>query len=317
MERKTVFWIKTAVYTVLALVGLTVGILHALSLGVGYHDEFVDTVHIESEEDLRAMGGSFYNNICHLEADITVSSLSALASKAHPFIGSFDGHGHTVTLKGAAATASFFGYIGEGGSVRNLHIVVEESHLSSRGIAAALAIENAGSIENCRITVKSCYVEARGSYAAVGINRGSMSFVAAEISFIGAMPADEQISSAALTLASHAAYNYGSIRSALSSVSYTDIAEADGDKVADPSSGTVNRGVGAAVGNNGAGGTLTDCSAYIGEGTHLTDVHASAYVIASTDRRTVYSIDNIFYTLGYREDIWELRGEELVFLQGV
>ena len=103
---KTNKWIHIAITVGLALVGLVLGLVDALSYGVGYRDESVQTVFLESEEDIRAMGDSFYNNICYLENDITVSDLSVLADSRHPFVGVFDGQGHTITLTGDAAVKS-------------------------------------------------------------------------------------------------------------------------------------------------------------------------------------------------------------------
>lgn len=314
---KTNKWIHIAITVGLALVGLVLGLVDALSYGVGYRDESVQTVFLESEEDIRAMGDSFYNNICYLENDITVSDLSVLADSRHPFVGVFDGQGHTITLTGDAAVKSLFGYIGEGGIVKNLRIHVEEASLTTRETGAALALENAGRIENCRVTVKSLSVELRGHYAAVaGLNSGEIEHVFAEVGFVGNLPAEEKESSTKLVLAAVAAYNKGSIASAVTSVTYRNIDEANGAVTSNPASGVVNRGVGAAVGNNLEGGSVTGCYALIEEGANLYDIHTDRRVVGSSDASVVYAIPLLFEELGFDENLWVLRNKEPVFIQG-
>ena len=318
MKTNKKFFIEIGVIVALALVGLLLGFLDAKSFGLSYADEGVQTVYVKSEDDLRSMGKSFYNNIVYLENDIAVSELSVLADKEHPFVGVFDGQGHTVTLTGDAAVRSLFGYIGEGGAVRNLRIVVEESVLASRAMGAVLALENAGTVKDCRVSVNTCRIEARGNFGGVvGINNGVLENVAAEVNFVGALSADDADSSYAMHLGALAAYNRGSILCAVVSVTYRDIKEADGDITSDPNSYVKNRGVGAAVGNNLNDGTLTKVCALIESGTNLYDVHTDSLVFTSTVRNEIYSIDNLFENLCFNEEIWELLGGELVFLQGV
>ena len=313
-------YIKLGIVLALALGALLLGIFHALSFGVSYTDESVHTVFIETEEDIRAMGGSFHNNICYLANDITVSELSALASERHPFVGVFDGQGHTVTLTGEAALKSFFGYIGEGGVVRTLRIVVESAALTTRAtrsVCASLALKNEGLVENCRVTVKELSVELRGHYGAmVGINYGTVRYSFAEANFVGNMPAEERASSGKLLLSAGVAYNYGTVDTLVASVTYRNIDEANGNLATDASNPVQNRGVGAAVANNYEGGCVENTYVLIETGTYLHDVHVDPTVQASTDPDSIYSIALLFDTLNFDENVWILRNREPVFIQG-
>lgn len=319
MQKKRNF-ILLGLAVALSVVGLLLGVFEALGFGIGFGDESVKTVFIESEEDIRAMGSSFHNNICYLKNDITVSDLSALADERHPFVGTFDGQGHTVTLTGDAALKSFFGYIGEGGTVRNLRISVESASLTTRAtrsVCATLALKNEGLIENCRVTVGELSVELRGHYGAlVGINYGTVRHSFAEATFVGNMPAEERQSSGKLMLAAGVAYNYGTVDSLVASVAYRNIDEANGDLATDKTSGVQNRGVGAAVANNCVGGTVKDTYALIEVGTYLYDVHVDPVTHSSTSADSIYSITLLFETLSFDENIWILRNREPVFIQG-
>lgn len=313
-------YLKLGAVIALSLAALLLGLFHALSFGIGYDDESVHTVFVESEEDLREMGGSFHNNICYLANDITVSELSVLASERHPFVGTFDGQGHTVTLTGDAALKSFFGYIGEGGTVRNLRIVVENATLATRAtrsVCASLALKNEGLIENCRVTVKELSVELRGHYGAtVGINRGTVRYCFAEANFVGNMPAEERQSSGKLLLSAGVAYNYGTVDTLVASVTYRGIDEANGDLATDAQNPAQNRGVGAAVANNFEGGRVENTYALIETGTYLHDVHVNPLTQSSTDPDSIYSITLLFETLNFDENVWILRNREPVFIQG-
>ena len=315
--QKKIKWIKFGIFAAISLAAFIIGIVGAATFGVGYSDESVHTVFVESEDDLRAMGDSFYNNICYLENDITVSELSVLADERHPFVGVFDGQGHTVTLTGSAAVKSLFGYIGEGGVVRNLHIVVEEATLANRATSATLALVNEGLIQNCRVTVKRMAVELRGHYGAVvGVNEGTVEHTFAEVSFVGTMSATERESSSKLVLAAGVAFNKGTVDTVIATVRYTDIDEADGNLVANTQSGIVNRGVGAVVGNNNDG-TVKNAYALTDAGVHLYDAHIAHVTVASTNIDEVYSVVLLFDTLNFDDQIWVLRNREPLFIQGV
>ncbi len=104
--------------------------------------------------------------------DISVGNFSPIGEKDTPFTGSFDGDEHTVTIvmvvedtTGNLATlyAGLFGYIGEGGSVRDLTVAgsVDASNVSPNEFitgygsvnAGGVAGYNAGSITGCTSSV--------------------------------------------------------------------------------------------------------------------------------------------------------------------
>ena len=113
-----------------------------------------------------------------LAADITVTA--PIGSATTPFTGSFDGNGHTVTVKitGTRDYTGLFAVIGEGGSVSNFKLknsTVNSTYLYTGLIAGS----NAGSISN--IVAETCVVQGyRYVGGMVGSNTGSVTNCALE-----------------------------------------------------------------------------------------------------------------------------------------
>lgn len=115
-----------------------------------------------------------------LVADIEVTDNTPLLGTAeHKFNGTFDGHGHTITLNrsGKNRMAAIADYVGPNGVIKN--VVIDGSYRNEPSgnnslISAGVAVENDGLIINCvnylNLTVKST----NDTGGIVGVNRGKV-----------------------------------------------------------------------------------------------------------------------------------------------
>ena len=161
MKKKT--YIVFIVAAVLAVAMGAAAFLEAKLPGIGFFEERVHQLSVESQKDLEEKQSSLYNDVIRLENDITLKDKSLLfCSPEQPFVGTFDGRGYKVTLQGDFSE-SIFGNIGEGGVVENVEIVLSADNRSTmqESYCALLALENRGVIRNCKISVEM--VEAKGA----------------------------------------------------------------------------------------------------------------------------------------------------------
>ena len=286
------------------------GFLEAKLLGVGLFEEKVHNVNIKSETDIINMGESFHNNVCTLENDIIVYTSSMLASRELPFVGEFDGKGHKITLSGKVEE-SLFGYIGEGGVVKNLHIEVLSAEINSK-IASVLALENAGTIINCKITIKDAKINVSGNHGAVvSTNKGIIKNVVVNSRFENAV-IDTTVARRSV-IGGIAAYNYGEIDSCISEAAYVSYPETLKSNVF--SGSAVNTSIGAVYGINN--GTVKQSVALVSEDTYVSDnKNTNITFVTSSNRAEVFNEDNLFVTLGFNQELWLFVNNEFSLIQG-
>ncbi len=168
-------WIIAAFLVMLCL-GL--GFLHAKSHGVTFFEEKVHVLEkARSEDDFLQLKGSLYNDVIYLDEDVTLKKKDCLFStEDRPFVGVFDGKGNTLILEGDFSE-SLFGYIGKGGVVKNVSIVVKDTGLGTmqENLIAILALKNEGEIENCSITIERASLSGTTTCGmVVAINSGTI-----------------------------------------------------------------------------------------------------------------------------------------------
>ena len=312
MHKKQKFWFGF-IFLIVLIAGCSfMGFLDAKSLDVSFFEEKVHEVEIYDEDDLAAMKGSFYNNICYLKEDIVVNNVSMLASQKHPFIGVFDGQGHTIIFSGKTSD-SLFGYIGEGGVVKNLHIQMTGADFDKR-IGAILALENAGKIINCKITVQNATVSAKGSFAGVvAINRGTIKNAVVDVLMTKRMPIEEEENTRPLIIGAVCAYNYGDIFYSLATVVYEDFPEADKHEVFNASHN--NEGIGAIYGINNRNGGVVQCVTLVEDTLYSSD-QKDKEISFEFDEADVFDADRIFFDLLFDDELWILRGYSLDLIRG-
>jgi hypothetical protein len=303
---------KIMISAVLMLVGIALGFFHAKSLGVNLFEERVHTVSINREGDFSDMGASFHNNICTLESDIVVANHSALASAELPFVGVFDGQGHTITFAGDV-DQSLFGYIGKGGVVKNLNIVVSNCEFDSK-VGAILALENSGTIINCKVTVKSVNLPMSGTYAAmVANNKGVIKNVYTNVSFTNTFVSTSSTVRRSI-IGGIAAYNYGEITSAISEIKFVDFSETVKANIFNNSA--VNTSIGGVYGVNN-GGALRNCAAVIGDDAYVADNKDQNVIVATTSGRgSVFNEETLFVTFGFDSNRWVYMDSILTLIEG-
>ena len=287
------------------------GFFDAKRLGVDYFEEKVHTVAVDDMDDLSEMENSFHNNVMTLEQDLTISEFCELATKELPFIGVFDGKGHTVTFT-YETQYSLFGYIGEGGVVKNLNIIVKSTTFDNKK-GGIFAIENAGRIENCTLTVQSAKVEVKGNYGGiVAINRGLIKNVVSNVSFENDMSAEEAENNSRITLGGVCAYNYGTINSCIAHTQFSKFDATDSQKIFDGTA--TNNSIGAIYGIRNKG-ELKHSNAILAEGVYVSDRNDKEIAFKKS-KSEVYTDENLFVTLGFDENVWELVHEEFNLIQG-
>ena len=108
---------------------------------------------------------------CTLAADITLTEpwTPVGTDYQNPYTGTFDGKGHTIrglTVTGSNEYAGLFGYIGSGGTVKNVKLVnVQITSDHQYAYAGGVAGMNDGTIENCSV---SGSVSGNSTYNSVG-----------------------------------------------------------------------------------------------------------------------------------------------------
>ena len=108
---------------------------------------------------------------CTLAADITLTEpwTPVGTDYQNPYTGTFDGNNHTIrglTVKGSDEYAGLFGYIGSGGTVKNVKLAdVQITSDYQYAYVGGVAGNNDGAIENCSV---SGSVSGNSTYNSVG-----------------------------------------------------------------------------------------------------------------------------------------------------
>ena len=132
--------------------------------GPGYTDDGQGNYTVTSAEDLKNIA-KLVNEQWNLGINITLTSdidLSGIdwtpigIDYKHQYTGTFDGGDHTITgltVTGSDQYAGLFGYIGSGGTVKNVtlkDVKIESNH--SSGYVGGVAGDSWGTIENCSVS---------------------------------------------------------------------------------------------------------------------------------------------------------------------
>ena len=120
-----------------------------------------------------AEGFSWGENMVTAVSGTELTPWEPIGEENAPFLGHFDGGGHTISglfMDGKAEYAGLFGYVGEGASVENL--VLGCGRVQTTGnYAGAVAAYSAGTVRNCANLAVSLDA-ATGAGGIVGVNAG-------------------------------------------------------------------------------------------------------------------------------------------------
>lgn len=92
-----------------------------------------------------------YSYVLTADLDLKNVNLPSIGTEARPFLGSFDAQGHIIsnyTLIADYTNVGFFGYVGEGASIKSLGLV-DGSITTDYSNVGGIAGYNKGTIENC------------------------------------------------------------------------------------------------------------------------------------------------------------------------
>ena len=190
-----------------------------------------------------------YSLDCTLAADITLTGnwTPVGISFTNSYTGTFDGNNHTIrglTVKGSDEYAGLFGYIGSGGTVKNVKLAdVQITSDYQYAYVGGVAGNNDGAIENCSV---SGSVSGNSTYNSVG---GVVGY---------------QWGGSITGCSSSATVNgTGSVGGVVGQTNYgaTLTACYSTENVTLESNNSDNNYAGGVVGSNGASGTLTACYA--------------------------------------------------------
>lgn len=115
------------------------------------------------------------NTVTAVNNSTDLTSWEPIGAEDAPFLGRFDGGGHTVSglfIDGEAEYAGLFGYVGEGASVENLTLGCGRIQTTGN-YAGAVAAYNAGTVRNC-VNLAVSLDAATGAGGIVGVNVGTV-----------------------------------------------------------------------------------------------------------------------------------------------
>ena len=271
-----------------------------------FREERVDVVLVTCEQDLLNLGDGIYNDRIKLANNIEISSAVNLNSEKHPFIGVFDGNGYTSTYKGSMEQ-SFLGYIGEGGRVCNLNMVVD-SFAPDGELGGVIAVESDGVVMDCTVSVGSYQTNNEGSFGSVvAVNNGIIEHTIATVSFSNQDP------NGMYTIGGIAAHNYSIIRYCVTSVAFDGYPEVDNQYALEHS--LQNTSIGAIYGAMGIKGTVQQSCTIIDQNTVVWDRKDNQVTIYH-DRLDVFNAEIMFKTLLFNEKAWRFQGDQFRLIAG-
>lgn len=295
--------VKLVLLIAISVCGLVGGFLDAKVYGLTFFEEKKFTVNIDDEEDIKEMGRSFHNNDCFLTSDIETNEVQGLASSENPYVGTFDGRGYTIRIKGGLQEP-FFGYVGEGGVIKNLTVIVDATTLENNKFAI-FATQNEGSIYNCKIIVENMQIERLGTYAGVSAyNYGSIKNVYVECKLTKALDGKNQARDkvGGIKAGGICAYNYGEVDGCIAFTEFEGFKEVKTSE--QYNGGASNYFIGALIGVNNGNGNVKNCATSVKEDVYVSDQKNEG--IAFLKKEEIFSEETLFTELGFDEYEWEL-----------
>lgn len=295
-KRKNKFNIKVLI--LLLLVFTAGGIYNAYKYGYSYKEEKALKIEVDSSSDLFSNSKTFYNDSISLKNDIEITDLPILTISNRPFIGTFDGHGYTVTLKGTINN-SLIGYIGEQGIIRNLNIFLDNCIVNSDFIGL-IANENRGLIENCKISGNIIIDNEAVVSPLVAVNKGKINNIATDKINIKSKNStiNQNFTTVYGTIAS---FNYGIIENVIVQNYFENIKEAEKTEIFDKSA--KNFYLGGVCGSN-IDGTIKGLL-ILEKNQYTSDIEEESLVVSTN----VQLLDSqyIFSTLKFDPNFWEYK----------
>lgn len=296
--------IKLIVVSVLSAFFIFFAIFTELRNKYHFKDENIKKIEVSSEF-FESQDVNYYNDICVLKEDITISSIRTLGSSKTPYIGEFDGNFHTITIDTKENFDSLFGYVGENAIIKNVTIVIEEFNCTSE-IGAILAIHNKGLIENCKIECAKYNITNSGIYSLVAaINYGTISKTFIKTCLNNKTPENSKN----IVFGVLAAFNYGDIKCNLTKISYTGFQEVVKENL--DSSNSINKTIGAVFGIYKSG-DIKDIEVII-DNMFLT---SDRKIVSLNDYYSFEITNGFIQNMGFEPRYWVIKDNELSLKRG-
>lgn len=307
-NNKTKNIIVTTISVLLCLALGTCGYLYGAQFN-SYTAEKIDNITITNGEALIGIKENLYNDNITLAGDIYISDSSfSFGSKNNPFVGSFNGNGHTVFCNFDKVDASsLFGYIGKDGIIKNTNFVFGKISVSSE-YYGAIAMTNYGTIKDCSVDFEKIAITKEVGYysSLVAINYGTISHVIIDSTFC------TDINDTNAVIGPICAYNYGSIQNVLSLPKF--IGFDCTNKLDILSNKTTNHRISAVCSFYNDSGVLDNTISFVDVDVYTSDNNKDGLTFANSVNE-IFNEQTIFYNLDFHNDIWELANGKLELIK--
>ena len=288
---------------VLCLLSIIYGLVKGGNSEVCYQMENSFNRKISDASQIEKLGKTVGNDNIILTADIHITNKDfKIGTEEYPFGGIFDGRGYKVYLDytEASSATSLFGYLAEGGVVRNTTFVIKNMKVRSTSYGAIMNV-NEGTVENCKVEFESLEIITGGMYSPlVKVNRGIIRNVVVDGTVTGAVAKEVEKD---ISYGSICVYNYGKIENSIVSVAYHNLYCTDAQNVY--AYNAKNEGISAVSVENMASSEIENVSAIIGENVYVFD-HNFSGISFYTDGSEVFTTNNIFDKYDFNNQIWQI-----------
>lgn len=286
----------------ICLAAIVCGFMLSSSSSMYFDFEAVKEVEIYSEEDIIAVGDAIYNNDLILMNDIHITNSDfTIGTKDRPFIGTFNGNGHTIYLDMSSVEegASLFGCIGEGGIIKNTNFVFNNVTVNA-SVYSGIASMNYGTIQDVYVKYNNFLItQNKGIYsAAVAINKGTLSNVIVDCTFSSSYELTDEKS---IFIGPVCAYNYGTVKNSISLPTYDGFNCTNEYKIL--MGEIVNVGISGICSVNFSGAATENSTALISDGTYTSDKSSGLKI--ETSKSAIFNTSNLYDVLDFDNRIWQ------------
>lgn len=299
---------RTVMCVILCLILSVCGYIYSTQFN-GYFAEKIDNLVVTDGESLIDAQNNLYNDNITLAEDIRISDGSfSFGNPNNPFVGSFDGNGHTVYVDYDGVTeCSLFNYIGSAGIVKNTNFVFSDCTVSA-STYGAIALISYGTIQDCTVSFERMKIaQSTGYYSSlVAINHGTISHVVVDGTF------NASTNDANVVIGPVCAYNYGNVQNVISQPAFSGFNCTNRLNVLENK--TKNNSISAVCSFLLGSGSCTNAFAVINTDVYTSDNNKDGLTFArSLDE--IFKDETIFSDLDFDNRVWQLTNGKLELIE--
>lgn len=297
----------------------TISVILCLALGIcgylygaqhnSYKAEKIDDVTVIDGNALIEIKDNLYNDNIILAEDIHIDDSSfSFGSENNPFVGSFNGNGHTIFCDFDKIDAcSLFSHIGKNGIIKNTNFVFNKIKVSCEAYGA-IAMINYGTIKDCSISFEEIEITKSSGYysSLVAINYGAISHVVVNATYT------TDINDTSAVIGPVCAYNYGSIQNVLSLPQF--IGFDCTNKLDILNNKTTNYKISAVCSFYNDTGTIDNTISFISADVYTSDNNEDGLTFVNSVK-DIFNERTIFYDLDFHNDTWSLTNGKLELIK--